>query len=190
LPMEPDWGGCSAARRPVYAVNVFFLRRSVFVKRFTHEMPLREVAAVGCGHSRPDIRYGRQTAAEMASAVAQLAIFIRWMVASRENLSRAVVAAGICCRAGAGVRACGVAGWMRLPVTPAVYGTRTRQLAWRWGLDLRVAFCCFERAGQYSGPGARRPGPPGSPLLSITPSIGGSGEQTAGNRGPGTRAGP
>jgi hypothetical protein len=50
--------------------------------------------------------------------------------------------------------------------------------------------CCLEHAGQYSGPGARRPGPPGSPLLPITPSIGGSGEQTAGHRRPGTRAGP
>src|SRR5450432_3856198 len=40
---NPGWGGCSAARRPVAAVNVFFLRRPVFVKRFTHEMTLREV---------------------------------------------------------------------------------------------------------------------------------------------------
>jgi hypothetical protein len=47
-------------------------------------------------------------------------------------------------------------------VTPAHYGIRTRDLAWRWGLDLRVAQCCLEHAGQYSGPGARRPGPPGS----------------------------
>ena len=53
-----------------------------------------------------------------------------------------------------------------LPVTPAHLGMRIRQLAWRWGLDLRVAHCCLEHAGQYSGPGARRPGPPGSPLLS------------------------
>src|SRR6516162_1255909 len=59
-----------------------------------------------------------------------------------------------------------------LPVTSAHLGMRIRQLAWRWGLDLRVAHCCLEHAGQYSGPGARRPGPPGSPLLSITPSVG------------------
>ena len=66
-----------------------------------------------------------------------------------------------CCRATAEVvLRCGRAGWQGgggLPVTPAVFGMRTRQLAWRWGLDLRVAFCCFDRAGQYSGPGARRP---------------------------------
>ena len=37
-PMEPRLGGCSTARRPVAAVNKLFLRRSVFVKRFTHEM--------------------------------------------------------------------------------------------------------------------------------------------------------
>src|ERR1700735_493731 len=43
---NPDWGGCSTARRPVAAVNKLFLRRSVFVKRFTHEMTLREVPAV------------------------------------------------------------------------------------------------------------------------------------------------
>ena len=43
---NPDWGGCSTARRPVAAVNTLFLRRSVFVKRFTHEMTLREVPAV------------------------------------------------------------------------------------------------------------------------------------------------
>jgi hypothetical protein len=49
-----------------------------------------------------------------------------------------------------------------LPVTSAHFGIRTRKLAWRWGLDLRVAHCCLEHAGQYSGPGARRPGPPGS----------------------------
>src|SRR5690242_2001894 len=77
-----------------------------------------------------------------------------------------------------------------LPVTSAHYGIRTRNLAWRWGLDLRVAQCCLEHAGQYSGPGARRPGPPGSPLLSYYPSVGGSGEQTAGNRRHRTRAGP
>ena len=39
---NPGWGGCSTARRPVAAVNKLFLRRSVFVKRFTHEMTLRE----------------------------------------------------------------------------------------------------------------------------------------------------
>jgi hypothetical protein len=91
-------------------------------------------------------------------------------------------------RCAAGVR---VAGWVRgLPVRAAVFGMRTRQLAWRWGLDLRVAFCCLERAGQYSGPGARRPGLPGSPLLSRRSSMGGGGEQTAGDRRPGARAGP
>jgi hypothetical protein len=37
-PMEPDWGGCSTARRPVAAVSKLFLRRSVFVNRFTREM--------------------------------------------------------------------------------------------------------------------------------------------------------
>src|ERR1700735_5745148 len=40
---NPDWGGCPTARRPVAAVNKLFLRRSVFVKRFTHEMTLQEV---------------------------------------------------------------------------------------------------------------------------------------------------
>jgi hypothetical protein len=30
---NPDWGGCSTARRPVAAVNQVFLRRSGFVKR-------------------------------------------------------------------------------------------------------------------------------------------------------------
>ena len=44
---NPGWGGCSSARRPVAAVNKLFLRRSVFVKRFTHEMTLREAPAVG-----------------------------------------------------------------------------------------------------------------------------------------------
>ena len=47
--------------------------------------------------------------------------------------------------------------------------------------------------GQYSGPGARRPGPPGSPPLSHRSSIGGDrGEQgeAAGYRRRGTRAGP
>ena len=41
--------------------------------------------------------------------------------------------------------------------TPAFCGMRTRFTAWRRGLDLRVAHCCLEHAGQYSGPGARRP---------------------------------
>ena len=40
---NPDWGGCSTARRPVAAVNKLSLRRLVFVKRFTHEMTLQEV---------------------------------------------------------------------------------------------------------------------------------------------------
>ncbi len=101
------------------------------------------------------------------------------MVASRENPGRCGSR-----RAGAAaalqqgfVLRCGRAGWdggCGLPVTPAHFGMRTRQLAWRWGLDLRVAFCCFEHAGQYSGPGARRPGPPGSPPLSHRSSIGGT----------------
>jgi hypothetical protein len=30
---NPDWGGCSTARRPVAAVNQLFLRRPVVVKR-------------------------------------------------------------------------------------------------------------------------------------------------------------
>jgi hypothetical protein len=100
-----------------------------------------------------------------------LSHLIRGMDASRENPgwcgSRR---AGACCRVtaevGAALRAAGWDGWRGLPVTPAHLGMRTRHLAWRWGLDLRVAHCCLEHAGQYSGPGARRPGPPGSPLLS------------------------
>jgi hypothetical protein len=107
-----------------------------------------------------------------------------WAGAGRGGLGALPRGAGVC----AAVR--GGDGRGGLPVTPAHLGMRTRQLAWRWGLDLRVAQCCLEHAGQYSGPGARRPGPPGSPLLPITPSIGGSGEQTAGHRRPGTRAGP
>jgi len=47
-PMEPDWGGCSTARRPVAAVNKLFTRRPGFVKHFTHKMTLREVSAVRC----------------------------------------------------------------------------------------------------------------------------------------------
>src|SRR5271165_3795262 len=77
------------------------------------------------------------------------------------------------------------------PVTPDNFGMRTRWKAWRWGLDLKVAHCCLEHAGQYSGPGARRPGPPGRPLLSHRSSIGGDrGEQgeAAGYRRRGTRA--
>src|ERR1035438_5873693 len=46
---NPGWGGCPAARRPVAAVNVFSLRRPVFVKRSTHEMTPREVPAVRRG---------------------------------------------------------------------------------------------------------------------------------------------
>ena len=73
-------------------------------------------------------------------------------------------------------------GWVRAARDAGAFGMRTRFTAWRWGLDLRVAHCCLEHAGQYSGPCARRPGPPGSPPFPISPSIGGSGEQTAGNR--------
>jgi hypothetical protein len=35
---NPDWGGCSTARRPVAAVNKLSPRSSVFVKHFTHQM--------------------------------------------------------------------------------------------------------------------------------------------------------
>ena len=38
-----------------------------------------------------------------------------------------------------------------LPVTPSDYGMRARWEAWRRGLDLRVASCCLEHVGQYSG---------------------------------------
>ena len=125
----------------------------------------------------------------------QLAITSGGMDASRENPGRcgsrrAGAAAALQLRF---VLRCGRAGWdgwRGLPVTPAHLGMRTRHLAWRWGLDLRVAHCCLEHAGQYSGPGARRPGPPGSPPLSHRSSIGGRGEQTAGYRRRRTRAGP
>jgi hypothetical protein len=80
------------------------------------------------------------------------------MVASRENpgwcgLWRAGVAAAL--GLGGGEGAC--EGGCGLSVTPAHFGMRTRLTAWRWGRDLRVAHCCLEHAGQYSGPGARRP---------------------------------
>lgn len=39
---NPDWGGCSTARRPVAAVNKLFTRRPAFVKRVTRKMTLRE----------------------------------------------------------------------------------------------------------------------------------------------------
>ena len=42
-PMEPGWGGCSIARRPVAAMNKLFPRHSAFVKRLTYEMTPREV---------------------------------------------------------------------------------------------------------------------------------------------------
>src|SRR5690348_6316601 len=108
------------------------------------------------------------------------------MVALRENGGLVRVVAGWAASVLGLVLAprCGRAGWESgrgLPVTPADLGMRTRLAAWRWGLDLRVAHCCLEHAGQYSGPGARRPGPPGSPLLSHGSSIGGRGEQTAGD---------
>ena len=48
-PAEPRLGRCSTARRPVAAVSKLFPRRSVFVKRFTHEMTLPEVPAVRRG---------------------------------------------------------------------------------------------------------------------------------------------
>ncbi len=35
-------------------------------------------------------------------------------------------------------------------MTPAHYGIRTRKLAWRWGLDLRVAQCCLEQCDMRS----------------------------------------
>ena len=43
---NPSWGGCSTAWRPVAAVSKLFPKRSVFVKRFNHEMTLLEVPAV------------------------------------------------------------------------------------------------------------------------------------------------
>jgi hypothetical protein len=43
------WGGCSTARRPAGAANKLFLRRSVFGKRFTHEMTLLGGPAVRRG---------------------------------------------------------------------------------------------------------------------------------------------
>jgi len=50
------------------------------------------------------------------------------------------------------VPACGraVRQWCGLPVTPAHLGMRIRQLARCWGLDLRVAQCCFEQCDMRS----------------------------------------
>jgi hypothetical protein len=65
----PGGGGCATARRPAPAASKLFLRRSVFVKRFTHEMTLREVPAASRGrpaalhpterHLRPDMHERR-----------------------------------------------------------------------------------------------------------------------------------
>ena len=51
---NPGWGGCSAARRPVAAANKLFLRRSVFVKLFTHEMTL-PIARLEAGDHEPSL---------------------------------------------------------------------------------------------------------------------------------------
>src|SRR6266699_6370711 len=78
------------------------------------------------------------------------------MVALRENAAGAGRGGlGLLPRPGRWL--CRRAGWDSgggLPVTPALLGMRTRIVAWRWGCDLRVAHCCLEHAGQYSGPGA------------------------------------
>ena len=42
---NPGRGGCSTARRPVAAVSKLFLRRPVFVKRFTREMTAGSVGS-------------------------------------------------------------------------------------------------------------------------------------------------
>jgi hypothetical protein len=41
-PWNPDWGERSTARRPVAAVSLIFLKRSVFVKRLTAGLTLQE----------------------------------------------------------------------------------------------------------------------------------------------------
>jgi hypothetical protein len=61
---NPGWGGCSAARRPAAAANKLFLRRSVFVKRFTHEMTLLG-RCLRCSES-PEGDSGRQDAPQEA----------------------------------------------------------------------------------------------------------------------------
>src|ERR1022692_655728 len=58
---NPGWGGCSTARRPVAAASKLFLRRSACVKRFNHEITLREVSAVRQG------RPGAMQSAELRS---------------------------------------------------------------------------------------------------------------------------
>ena len=123
------------------------------------------------GHTGPLSQHATRAVTIITPELAHLATSSGGMDASRENPGRCGSRrAGACCRVtaevGAALRATGWDGWRGLPVTPAHLGMRTRHLAWRWGLDLRVARCCLEHAGQYSGPGARRPGPPGSPLLS------------------------
>ena len=69
-----------------------------------------------------------------------------------------VAAGGGRCRVTAGVRAArraaGMGQWVRVARDAGGPGIRTRQPAWRWVLDLRVAHCCLEHDGQYSGPGA------------------------------------
>jgi hypothetical protein len=136
----------------------------------------------GLTHCHP----GQIRSANTKSSVSRC---IRGMVAPRESPALVRVVAGWgCCRAMAGVcaglRACG---------GTVVRAARDAGPPWNaspsvgpvLGLDLRVAQCCLEHAGQHSGPGARRPGPPGSPPLSHRSSIGGDrGEhdETAGYR--------
>jgi hypothetical protein len=82
---------------------------------------------------------------------------LRW----RENSGQAGVVRLVGCRGGGLFLRGLAAAWQGAggcPPTPVfLSGTRARMQVWRWGLDLRVAHCCFEHAGQILVP----TGPPG-----------------------------
>jgi len=67
-----------------------------------------------------------------------------------------------------------------LPVTLAHFGIRTRKLASRWDLDLRVAQCALSTTVSIPGlvPADRDPQ---AARWCVTSGAGGSGEQTAGD---------
>src|SRR5580704_17991570 len=71
-PMEPGWGGCSTARRPVAAVNKLFLRRSVFVKRFIREIRVLD-------HQDWMVPFNTSPLAALKRASAELPAVISWL---------------------------------------------------------------------------------------------------------------
>jgi hypothetical protein len=149
---NPDWGGCPTARRPVAAVNVFFPRRPVFVKRLTRETTPRGAPA------RAPRPVKRHCAASTRSGWNKYVAILRWRSYHKRHEDGATVGGGEhggrkYAPVGDSAQACPAIGCTMLAQL-SVVAAESRDYAHR----TRHIVCLRQRAGSCVTPVRRLPG--------------------------------